>query len=82
MSEQDVTSVREGLEGHPRADSIMNLPTVGSVLPALVVSVTDHPDHPDANLRVFFDGSGDMWATSRTEGDEPGTWCWPPRVGA
>ncbi|GAA4560510.1 hypothetical protein [Planotetraspora kaengkrachanensis] len=39
---------------------------------------------PDANgvcnLQVLLDGNDAYWATSRTEGDEPGRWSWPPRV--
>lgn len=26
------------------------------------------------NLQVFYDGDGSIWATSRSQGDGPGTW--------
>lgn len=32
------------------------------------------------NLQVHLDGPDALWATSRTEGDGPGHWAWPPRV--
>jgi hypothetical protein len=32
------------------------------------------------NLKVFLDGEDCYWATSRSLGDKPGTWSWPPRV--
>jgi hypothetical protein len=35
---------------------------------------------PAANLQVHLDGMDAYWATSRTEGTEPGTWAWPPRT--
>jgi hypothetical protein len=35
---------------------------------------------PAANLQVHLDGTDTYWATSRTEGTEPGTWAWPPRT--
>lgn len=51
----------------------------GQDYPALVVAVFD-PSVTTANLMVQLDGHGQYWATSRTEGDEPGHWHWPPRV--
>jgi hypothetical protein len=33
-----------------------------------------------ANLKVLLDGNDDYWATSRGEGDGPGTWQWPARA--
>lgn len=52
----------------------------GQVYPATVVAVFGNGEH--ANLKVFLDGGpgAEYWATSRPEGDTPGTWCWPPRV--
>lgn len=49
----------------------------GDVYPAIVVRVWTAPC---AQLQVFYDGEGTYWATSRTEGDQPGTWHWPPRT--
>jgi hypothetical protein len=49
----------------------------GDEYPAMVVRVWDDSS---VNLQVFYDGSGSHWATSRPEGDGPGTWHWPARV--
>ncbi len=49
----------------------------GQVYAAMVVRIFDAPY---ANLQVFLDGNDHYWATSRTEGEGPGFWCWPPRV--
>ncbi|NUT31542.1 MAG: hypothetical protein HOV79_00565 [Hamadaea sp.] len=48
--------------------------------PAMVVAVFGNGEH--VNLKVFLDGGpgAEYWATSRPEGDMPGTWTWPPRV--
>ncbi len=53
----------------------------GQVYPAMVVAVFD-PSVTTANLKVFLDGGGgaEYWATSRTEGEGPCHWAWPPRV--
>jgi hypothetical protein len=32
------------------------------------------------NLQVLLDGDDSYWATSRTEGEGPGFWSWPPRA--
>ncbi|MEU5863527.1 hypothetical protein ABZ815_20320 [Nonomuraea sp. NPDC047529] len=50
---------------------------VGDVFPAMVVrtSGTAH-----ANLQVHLDGNDTYWVTSRIEGDQPGTWHWPPHA--
>lgn len=46
----------------------------GNTLPAVVVSDADGY----LNLRVLLDGTDDLWATMRTEGDpgQPGTWAY------
>lgn len=49
----------------------------GQVYPAQIVRVFSPSS---ANLQVFLDGSDQYWATSRSEGSNPGTWSWPPRV--
>lgn len=56
-----------------------NAAQAGDVYPAIVVRVFD-PSVTTANLQVFLDGTDSYWATSRQEGDDPGTWFWPPRV--
>lgn len=62
------------------AGSNRNSVRVGEVYPAMVVAVFGNGEH--ANLKVFLDGGpgAEYWATSRPEGETPGTWCWPPRV--
>lgn len=49
----------------------------GNYYPAMVVRTDLSPD--SINLQVFLDGTDQLWATSVHEGDEPGTWAWPPR---
>lgn len=55
-----------------------NPPQEGDAFPALMVRVWDGT----VNLQVFYDGDGSLWATSRPEGDRPGTWHWPVTVAA
>lgn len=59
-----------------------NDPHVGEEYPATVVRVFGEPQPGSpVNLRVQLDGNGpELWATSRTEGEGPGHWRWPPRV--
>lgn len=47
---------------------------VVNLLPALIVAV--HTDDC-VNLKVFLDGSGDIWTTQVMRGDDPGEWNWP-----
>jgi hypothetical protein len=54
-----------------------NYAAAGNRYPALVVGAWGHQS---CNLRVFLDGPGDIWVTSRVEGTGPGTWRWPPRA--
>jgi len=65
-----------------RADggTIGNAAHDGDYYPAMVVRNFGHD--PYVNLQVFLDGPDSYWATSRREGDEPGTWTWPPKVEA
>lgn len=49
----------------------------GQVYPAVAVRVWSAGY---ANFQVSLDGNDTYWATSRTEGTQPGTWAWPPRV--
>lgn len=48
----------------------------GDVCAALIVAT----GAASQNLSVQLDGTDTYWATSRTEGDGPGHWNWPPRV--
>jgi hypothetical protein len=60
-------------DGHERGNSVYE----GLACSAVVVAVST----PEiVNLQVLLDGDGSHWATSRHEGDEPGTWSWPARV--
>ncbi|SHI68744.1 hypothetical protein [Streptomyces sp. 3214.6] len=57
-----------------------NAASEGDCYPAVVVRT--FPENPDdvCNLKVLLDGPDTFWATSRHEGDTPGTWAWPGRV--
>lgn len=61
-----------------RAGALIGNPArAGEQYPAMVVRTFGG----DAvNLQVHLDGGDLYWATSRQEGDQPGTWCWPPRI--
>ncbi|HEY6116972.1 MAG TPA: hypothetical protein VI172_13540 [Candidatus Dormibacteraeota bacterium] len=52
----------------------------GQAYPAVVVRIFPGNPHGVVNLKVLLDGPDTYWATSRHEGDEPGTWAWPERV--
>lgn len=49
----------------------------GQYFPAVVVASWGGTT---VNLQVILDGTDTYWATSRHEGDEPGTWTWPPKA--
>jgi hypothetical protein len=59
---------------------IGNSVAAGEVYPANVVRTFGGGGDPYVNLQVQLDGYDTYWATSRAEGDGPGTWGWPPRV--
>lgn len=65
-----------GATGHQA--HVGNAARAGQTYAALVVCVFEGAEV--ANLQVFLDGNDSYWATSRKEGDAPGTWMWPPRV--
>lgn len=48
----------------------------GEYYPAVVVRTNLTPD--TVNLKVLLDGTDDLWVRLVHEGDEPGTWAWPP----
>ncbi|MGI5161374.1 hypothetical protein [Microbispora sp. CA-102843] len=66
-----------GADGHQA--HVGNHVEAGQVYPAIVVRVWESSFN-SANLQVLLDGNDAYWATSKAEGDEPGTWAWPPRV--
>lgn len=51
----------------------------GDVYPAMIVRVWGEGGS-SVQLQVFYDGAGSYWATSRSEGEGPGTWAWPRAV--
>jgi hypothetical protein len=72
------TAVESG--EHGRTGHVMhagNAVSEGDTCAAVVVRVFGESG---ANLQVLLDGSDTYWATSRAEGDTPGTWAWPPRA--
>lgn len=76
LSEDDVHDINDPL-GVPYRDNGSHAPVQpGQTYPADVVVV----DGSAANLRVLLDGYAIFRATSRVEGDTPGTWA--PRVEA
>lgn len=56
-----------------------NMARGGDVYPAIVVRVFEGGTEVNGvcNLQVMLDGNDTYWATSRTEGAEPGNWHWP-----
>lgn len=48
----------------------------GDVVPMLIVRCWGGDC---VNGQAFLDGNDVLWLTSRNEGTEPGTWCWPAR---
>ncbi|MEU4558530.1 hypothetical protein AB0F72_09070 [Actinoplanes sp. NPDC023936] len=56
-----------------------NSAEAGQVFPATIVRVFDS-EGGTSNLQVTLDGNDTYWATSRRNGDDEGTWAWPPRV--
>ena len=66
-----------GADGHMA--HVGNHATAGDVYPAVIVRVWNEPTIT-VNAQVHLDGNDVYWATSRTEGDQPGQWTWPPRA--
>jgi hypothetical protein len=56
---------------------------VGDVFPLLITKIwSDAPtEQTGVNGQVFLDGNDVLWATSVQQGDGPGQWFEPPRVG-
>lgn len=54
-----------------------NRAEAGQTYPAMIVRTFGGTT---CNLQVYLDGPDTYWATSRAEGDQDFTWCWPPRV--
>ncbi len=75
VSDHDLNNLTPGLSVQTGNHNAVR---AGSVYPAMVVGVNSENS---ANLQVFIDGDASFWATSRSEGDTPGTWAWPVRNG-
>ncbi|MEV6297837.1 hypothetical protein AB0M02_00355 [Actinoplanes sp. NPDC051861] len=77
LSAGDVVQIDNRLPVY-RGQQVRNAVQEGQVLPAVVTATFGAG--LTANLKVLLDGEDDYWATSRTLGDGPGHWSWPPRV--
>lgn len=71
--ESGVAHDHTGYVGH-----VGNHAKAGDVFPAMIVRVWEEST-VTVNAQVFLDGNDTLWATSRAEGEGPGTWAWPPR---
>ncbi|SFK73580.1 hypothetical protein [Streptomyces pini] len=78
LTRDDVDLIKRRRDTHPDR-AVGNPVTEGDTYPAVIVRVWDDNS---VNLRVWLDGTDDLWAPSRHHGttDEPGTWAWPARV--
>ncbi len=81
LNEQDVKAIIERRENLSKSYAWGNPPTVGDVVPAIVV----WPHHNEAstfNGQAFLDGNDVLWITSVPYSAEakPRTWHWPARV--
>lgn len=63
-----------GATGH--VGHVGNFTRKGDVCPAKVVRTFDETV-TTANLQVYLDGNDTYWATSRRDGEGPGTWAYP-----
>lgn len=61
---------------------IGNQAEAGQVYPMVVVRTWGDAPGSSVNGQVMLDGNDVFWATSRTEGTQPGTWAWPARESA
>ncbi len=52
----------------------------GDTFPMLIVRAWGNTPTSAVNGQVFLDGNDVFWATSRTVGDQPGTFSWPTRT--
>jgi hypothetical protein len=65
----------EGAQAH-----IGNVVLDGDIYPMVITRVWGSDPTSAVNGQVFLDGNDVFWATSRTVGDQPGTFSWPTRV--
>jgi len=75
LSEDDADAI-----GRQRASTVgsysYNRAMAGEAYPAVIVRCFGGPA---VNLQVLLDGVDSFWATSRTEGEGPGSWAWPAK---
>lgn len=55
-----------------------NTVEAGDVFPAIVVAVWGDTPECAVNLKVFLDGSDDLWVSSTNVGDDEGKYHWMP----
>lgn len=75
LSGEKTTAWPAGAQAH-----IGNEAHEGDVFPMLIVQVWGPTASSAVNGQVFLDGNDVFWATSRSVGDQPGTWSWPTRT--
>lgn len=79
LSEQDKQRITE-MVNRPTASGrspVMNPSSVGDTVAGIVVATWAEST---ANLHLLLDGEATLWVTSAKEGDQPGSWSWPPRT--
>jgi hypothetical protein len=72
---EDVSAWPAGAQAH-----IGNDVAEGDTFPMLIVRVWGPSAESAVNGQVFLDSNDVFWATSRTVGDQPGTFSWPVRA--
>ncbi|WNI17572.1 hypothetical protein [Actinacidiphila sp. ITFR-21] len=85
LSDQDASDInrrrKDAQDANPGAERTGvivhhgNPAAEGQVCPAQVVRIFEPSDA--VNLQVALDGNDHYWATSRTQGTDPGHWAWP-----
>lgn len=74
-----------GLLDYKQPGDSCNTHREGDVIPFLICRVCAGPDGAPEDTCVngqgFVDGNFSLWLTSRQQGDGPGRWFVPPRVG-
>lgn len=78
LSAGDVEAIDDRNPSHRGSRRVRNDVREGQVLPAIVTAIFGSGS--TANLKVLLDGEDSYWATSRSLGENPGSWSWPPRV--
>jgi hypothetical protein len=79
LNDADASLINQRIEN---AQMMGNRVSEGEYYAAMVVRIFEGNPYGVVNLQVFLDGDGSYWASSRKEGDEAGTWTWPPQVSA